>query len=144
MAEIEPELFINGTALTSVPGFYVVSWDGLLATAPHRGDNVPIPGMDGAIGTEKPKDVFTFEIPIVLLGSSKFAQIATLNAISALCPTNLNELVRRVPTDDSGGFEDSWCDGEFLAGLALDTIGPFTGAVSLPFVNLFGDWEPGS
>lgn len=139
-----PELFINGTALTSVAGFYVESWDGLLTKGGYRGDNIPIPGMTGVIGTLKVRAEFTFDIPIVLLGDTKAEQIATLDGIEALCPTNLNDLVRRLPSDDMVGYEDSSCEGDYLSGLTVETIGPLSGRASLSFVNLLGEWEPGS
>lgn len=145
-------LFINGTDLLSIPGLQVEDWSGLLVAGGFRGDNQPIAGMDGVVGTTKPRDAYQFSVPFHLGGedatgvlpSGQAAQraqfLANLAALDALFPTNLLDLIRRLTAAGSPGYADDGCNGEYLGRALTEVIDPATIKGVLTFTNLDGVW----
>ena len=133
-------LLINGTDLRSIPRLIIRDISGLLTEAPYRGDNETIPGMPGEVGTVKVAGAFTFDIPVTLLGTTRADFLSILASVRALASTNLVTLTRRLST--SGGYADTSCAGEYLAGTAVEMLAfmPAAGRTTLSFRNLDGGW----
>lgn len=142
MAEASVDLLINGTSLRGISGLYVQSWDALLPLkGPYRGANRRIPGLPGEVGTVKVRDAYAMDFPVVVVASTKWAQLAVFAAIeTAVGSDNLVTLSRVVPTDSSGATSTLTCNGDYQPDIARDSINWVTGRTTLAFANLDGLW----
>lgn len=132
-------LLINGTDIQSITGLTVEDFSALHAEGEYRGDNLVLPGRPGAVSYLKVRDAFVMDFPVALAGDTRDDFLGVLDAVRALCPTNLNALTRRL-TNGAGSVDD-YCDAEYLAGQAVDLLNSATGRTVLSFLNLNGEWS---
>jgi hypothetical protein len=132
-------LLVNGTDIQSIDGLTLEDASALHLDGPYRGENLVMPGRPGQVSYEKVRDAYVMDFPVVLAGDSRQDFLDVLDAVRALCPTNLCELTRRLT--DGGGSVDDYCDGEYLANQSVALLNAQTGRTVLSFVNLFGEWS---
>lgn len=159
-------LIVDGTDLQTLTGVYLDDLAFLLAPGTRRGEQTPIPGEDGAGGTdaaqrgaELPIDQYTFTVPIEIRGvdSSEAAPateigargqfLANVKALAdAIQGTNGKVILTRRMTNAAGtGYDTDTADGQFVTGLTPDEqITAVRARFSLQFTNLSGRWKRGS
>lgn len=146
------DLYIDGTALSSLKGVIPSEYN-FFGDGAKRGSNDTIPGRYGQVGTYKPLDAYSFSVSVGITGESATGTypgdqatertnmltnlaflVRTLSANGGLCT-----LTRRVQNNAS--YVDTQCNGEFIAGTALELFVPEAGRTELEWINLDGCWK---
>lgn len=135
-------LFVNGSDIQDIDGLILNDASGLHTEGEYRGENLVIPGRPGQVSYSKVRDAFTFDLPVTLIGDTRADFMDVLADVRDLTSGNLCSLVRRLT--DGSGYTDDYCDGEYLAGQAVELLNPANGRTVLSFLNLDGEWSASS
>lgn len=131
------DLLVNGTSLKTFG--QIVSYDGIMADAPLRGENVTIPGVAGQIHVPKVRDAYVFTVPMVLLGGLAVVGEA-LQDLRDLCDSSTAALTLTRKLTRTSGNVTQTCSADYLGGLEPQMTGMQFGRVAIDFVNLDGGW----
>lgn len=143
-------LFIDGVSIRGLTGLTIVgAMRGFWAPGERRGDDDPIPGRDGELGSRKPLAAYVIEVPVKILGANRGDRNDNLHALGGLITGQdtggLVQLKRRRATNGtSGDYLESTARGEYLTGLSPDIVNPYTGFATLQYRNLSGGWFNGT
>lgn len=133
-------LFINGTDIQSISGLIVKDLSDLHKEGEYVGDNWTAAGRPGSVSYAKVRGEFTIDIPVQLVGDTRLEFLTILNAVRALCPSNVVTLGRRLTSGTTPFYVDDESPGEYLAGQAVELLNPATGLTTLTFLNTSGGW----
>lgn len=118
---------------------HIASWDGILGGAPRRGGNIVKPSVTGQTYAAKPRDAYTFSVPMVLLGSSQADFQDKLSSLRALTESvTAIAAGRTVPT--GAGDVSTQCTAEASVTEIGMVNGLLNGRVVLEVTNLDGVW----
>lgn len=109
-------LLIDGTNLATVANC-ITSLDGLYSVGPVRGNNLVFPGVDGETWLDRPFDVNTINLGIVLEGDTTTKFNDAYRVLKLLIPPGKQvALTRRLSY--TAGNEENVALGEYAGGLA--------------------------
>lgn len=147
-------LYVNGHDLMAQPGIVVEHLDGLHSPGTRRGSNDVVPQRRGQIGAPLPLDAYQFAVPIYVLpqyegvealpvdtlAQRRTAMIRNLWRLARICQGAEGLVALRRRTSNAGGYVETVANGQFVDGLAIETLNVETGRTELNFVNLDGCW----
>lgn len=147
-------LFVNGRDLQAQPGIIVEHFDGLHSPGTRRGGNDTVPNRRGQLGAPLPLDAYQFAVPITIVpeydGVENLPLVTPANRRTAMV-RNLWRLARNLADGEglvslrrrlsnAAGYVETAANGQFVDGLAVETLNVETGRTELNFVNLDGCW----
>lgn len=134
-------LTVNGTSLNDGTISRVASWDGVLASAPLRGENIELPGVAGAIHLPKVRGAYVFTVPLLLMGSSQADYQDRLDDLRTLLDSSGTALtVARTRPTGAGDVTES-CSCDYVSGLESVMVNLSNGRVAVDLLNLSAGWS---
>jgi hypothetical protein len=132
-----PTLIVDGVDLSTTA--LITSFEGILRTAPTRGDLIEFDWQAGAVWQPGPSEAYSFEVPLVMREQTPDKAVADLRAIQGLRGRQVT--VQRVTLEDGVEVTEE-CEAVITA--AIDVSWDFrerskVGCV-LVFQNLSGGW----
>lgn len=130
------DLKLSGTSVKTYA--YIMSWDGLLSAGDLRGADLVIPGRDGESGVTRPRDAFSFSVPMEIVGTSQGNFQDNLDALRTLAGTGPITATRIKPA--ASGDVTTTCTARCRLSDVSMANGLTVGRVVLDVRNLDGAW----
>lgn len=131
------DLLIGGTSLKDFGE--ILSFAGVFASAPLRGENVQIPGLAGEVFVPKVRGAYVFTVPLVIVGDWATVN-ERLDGLRTLLDTSSAPLTMTRHRSVGAGTSVQTAAGDYLGGLEPELIGMSAGRIALDLVNLDGGW----
>jgi hypothetical protein len=131
------DLTVAGTSVKNYA--HVVSYDGVLSGAPRRGDDIVKPSVTGQTFVAKPRDAYTFSVPLILLGSTQADFQDKLSSLRALCDSVTAIAVTRTVPTGAGDLSTTCTAAANITEVGM-TNGLLNGRVVLEVTNYDGCW----
>jgi hypothetical protein len=130
-------LHIGGTNLGTTA--YITSWEGILQSAPYRGDLIELDFVAGAVWQAGPVAAYDFEVPLVM--KSQDHNTAVQHALAILALAGTQTTVTRVFTSGASTVTQT-CQGIIKEAIPLEWDLAFRSRVGVTLVitNLSGTW----
>lgn len=130
----------DGVDIQSIDGVYIGDWTGQFGVPDLRGDDLVIPGSDGADPVARPFGTGVLSIPLEVVTDSLAERNDALDEILALIrPGQVTTCTRR--RTYSSGDRDTTASVRYLSGFESAGLETTAARVMLSFTNLDGVWS---